>query len=412
MGKSKTGGAFGFIKKSIGSVTYSTMKDKYGKRVQILRAKPTDVTNPNTVAQILQRMKVRPASRFYAEFEEILNNAFEGVAYGAASRREFMALAMKAVGPYIPRTADRFIPAKWPVSRGSVAEHGALKWLKDESVSSPSYTGTGFTYFLGYEDFDSISEATAAYINSVYGRDVQLTFIAVTQTADGSFETGYARKLSNEIVEDEVLQLGNAVVRLGFSDNRNVFNFFGGNSTSGLDATRHGQVVAAAVITSYKDGENWVRSNVDMAINPALELNLYGADAKDLAIESYQDAASVNNLNSSWYLNLANGQQYPGNLSLQTEQFGFSVSEQTVVKDLTYPYGSLVDPNGRITYQVFADASGDMIFNVNGQYTTVENPENAGHNIKWSDIQIQSRLYGYVRSVETWKTAYVLQIEA
>lgn len=428
MGKSKTGGAFGFIKKSIGSVTYSTMKDKNGKRVQILRAKPTDVTNPNTIAQIIQRMKVKPAARFYKAFEEVLNNAFEGIAYGAGSRKEFMHLAMSQTGPYIPKNATRFIPAKYPVSRGSVASPSEMQWVQNGDMSSAAFSKTGFTFFIdsvGSWEVESSDPATIAA--QAYGKDVQLTFLTVVQTADGSFTVGYARVLTAEYTAENMqanpalayVNTGNATALFYKGVGANKIDFFGGTFTDGQTAgiaDAHDKVVAAAVIVSYKDGEAWLRSNTDMSISPALELNLYGADAQELAVESYQDASAVNNLNSTWYLNLANGQQYPGNLSLITETFQFSVQEggeTTIVRqDLTYPYGSLINDRGQIRRQIFADASGNMIFNVNGTYTTVQNPEEAeGVKIKWSDIALQSQLYGN-NDVLTWKEAYQLQIGA
>lgn len=427
MGKSKTGGAFGFITKSIGSVTYSTLKEKNGKRVQILRAKPTDVANPNTVAQILQRMKVKPAGRFYKAFEGILNNAFEGVRYGSESRREFMKLAMSMTGPYIPKGATRFIPAKYPVSRGTVAAIGGVQYAEVESISSPLYETKAFMFDLNGQGFDNGSDITnlSAYINQLYGRDVQLTFLAVTVDDNGYYTPSFGRALSAEMAFDDttndwIFNFGGCSVTSKKGDNANMIEFYGGAYTSNMSQANKkalaAKVVAAAVIVSYKDGEGWLRSQSDMVVNDALELNLYGADAQELAVESYQDASSVNNLNSTWYLNLANGQQYPGNLSLITETFEFTVTEEgeptTVRQALTYPYGSLINEQGQIRRQIFADASGNMIFNVNGTYTTVQNPEEAeGVKIKWSDISIQSQLYGN-NDVITWKETYQLQIDA
>ena len=47
------------LRGSIGSVTYTTKKTKSGKTEQIARQKAQSVTNPQTTAQILQRMLLK-----------------------------------------------------------------------------------------------------------------------------------------------------------------------------------------------------------------------------------------------------------------------------------------------------------------------------------------------------------------
>lgn len=418
MATSRTGGAFGFLRKSVGSVTYSTLKDGKGKRVQVVRSKPTEVANPNTVAQILQRMKVKPASRFYAAYAEVLSNAFEGIQYGDASRREFMRLAMQLDGPFVPKGANRFIPAVYPVSRGSFigAKFG---YEESDSLDMPWYGKKGFfANFSADDEGAHDSYSLSHWANEYFGRDVQITFLAVTQSADGSFEPHYARILTADHAET--------------TGNGNWFGYF-----SGFSVVYHGAVCylvagqyseeltnaekiaafegikAAACIISVKDGETYVRSNSDMFITDAIQINLYGNEAQQTAVESYQDSANVNQLNSTWYLNLANGQQFPGRLELQNVHLEFSVEQEgeqtTVVQDLIAPVGIQVEADGRIRNYVFADAGGNAIFNVNGNYETVAEPGGAADaKIKWADVLIQTSLYG--ARISTWKEAYQIQI--
>ena len=110
MGRSKTGGAFGFIRGRVGAVSYniiSAKRSSTGKKMQGMRAIPEEVENPQTVAQCLQRMKLGPAQKFFNAFAPLLNNAFQGVEYGDKSRQYFLAKCMKLTGPFLLNILSR-----------------------------------------------------------------------------------------------------------------------------------------------------------------------------------------------------------------------------------------------------------------------------------------------------------------
>lgn len=417
MATSKTGGAFGFLRKSVGSVTYSTIKDGKGKRVQVVRSKPTEVANPNTVAQIMQRMKVKPASRFYAAYAEVLSNAFEGIQYGDASRREFMKLAMQLDGPFVPKSANRFIPAVYPVSRGSFTGVD-LVYDKAKQMSAAFYGKKGFfANFSSYAEGDMDSRTLSYWANEKFGRDVQVTFLVVTQASDGSFVPHYGRLLTADYTA--TANGGSFLLNL---DGFTVFHYGGvlylyagtiENDTPAEQGIAAFEAVkAAACIISVKEGETWVRSNADMVINDALQINLYGSEARQTAIESYQDAANVNALNSSWYLNLANGQQFPGQLNLQTVTLEFEQEQEgetvTIQREYVTPVGTQIESDGRARTYVFNNADGNAVFYVNGEFTTVDDLTNAGQKVKWDMYLIQTSLYGARQA--NWKETYKIQL--
>lgn len=412
MANSRQGGAFGFLRKSIGSVTYSTIKDGKGKRIQVARSKPVEVANPNTVAQIIQRMKVKPAARFYNAFSEILDNAFEGVAYGPASRRHFMKLAMSQTGPYIPKGATRFIPAKYPVSEGGLQGIETV-FAAPTYMSNPLYDKKSFLVMIAGTDDEDVTFED--FIAANYGGDVQLTFLAVTQSEDGTFVPHYGRVLSSDVpatvggVQQIFVGDGISVYRYGGA--LNVYGQeFSTNPQQAVAITAAAKVVAAAVIVSRKDGDNWLRSNATMVISEALEINLYGNQALQNAIESYQSSTAANALNSTWYLNLANGQPYPGQLRLMPGDLSFTVEEETVIIQAIAPVGRRVNENGYLVESMFANANGDAIFYVNGQYTTIQNPEEtAGTYVKAADVAL---MFVGSNRVETWQDSYALQIQA
>lgn len=415
MANSRQGGAFGFLRKSIGSVTYSTIKDGKGKRIQVARSKPVEVANPNTVAQIIQRMKVKPAARFFNAFAEILDNAFEGMAYGPASRRHFMGLAMSLTGPYIPKGATRFIPAKYPVSEGALAGLNQ-GFITSAKADTPLYEHVCFAAWVGANDGAIDGHSFSYCMREQYGDDVQVTLMAVTQGADGTFEPHYGRFLTSDYPTDTVeaafVQFdGFSAMMMGGS----LYLLKGSvNSMSGVAALAENTgIVAAAVIISKKEGENWSRTNTIFSISAALEVNLYGQEAMAAAVESYQSAQGVNSLNSSWYLNLANGQPFYGQLRNMNYTLEFEGPDSSVIqRDVVIPIGYVVNENGALRSQIPADADGNLIVLSNGSYTTMADPSDgaaADAKVKVADVYLQ--ITG-TPTTYLWKEAYAIQITA
>ena len=286
MGKSKKGGVFGYLRGKVGGVTYSIMSaanSKSGKKEQIVRALPDSVANPQTISQVIQRMKSTPAHRFYSALSELLSNAFEGVKYGNASRLHFLSLAMKMNGPYIQKGVDRFIPAVYPFTRGSLPSIGIL-----------AFDG-GATKFA--TNVDASAETFAAGLG--VSDDTQFTLCIVRNNA-GLFTPEYipfeTRMKLSEIPAGGIIKEDSSwkIVPSAF----------------GFDDTN---IVAIAVAISKQQADgSWLRSEQDMVISNQLEAQLYSQAAMNTAIASYQDGAAANSVNSAWYYNLGLNQAFNG----------------------------------------------------------------------------------------------------
>lgn len=286
MGKSKKGGVFGYLRGKVGGVSYSIMSaanSKSGKKEQIVRALPDSVANPQTISQVIQRMKSSPAHRFYAALSELLSNAFEGVKYGNASRLHFLSLAMKMNGPYIQKGVDRFIPAVYPFTRGSLPSIGIL-----------AFDG-GATKFV--TDVDATAETFAAGLG--VSDDTQFTLCIVRNNA-GLFTPEYipfeTRMKLSEVPNGGIIKEDSSwkIVPSAF----------------GFDDTN---IVAIAVAISKQQADgSWLRSEQDMVISNQLEAQLYSQAAMNAAIASYQNGAAANSVNSAWYYNLGLNQAFNG----------------------------------------------------------------------------------------------------
>ena len=382
MARSKQGGAWGFLRGKVGGMSYSILgadKSGSGKKEQIIRSLPESVKNPQTAGQTMQRMKLAPAQKFYKAFSELLSNAFQGIAYGDASRRYFMALAMKAEGPYVQKGVDRFIPAAYVFSQGSLP-----------SVGIEPFEGGATVITLANE----VAEGTTTITNAEFaellgvGEDYQLT-VAVVNNVNGVFIPSY-------IPFDKRLQIKDLPEgTLAIAEGKVTIN----PAALGLDMSA---MVACCVVLSVQDASGaWLRSTQEMIISNELRSSLYGPDALENAIYSFQSDNTVNGVNSAWYYNLGLAQAWNGKLitvTMDLNQDGEADNKNVVM--------GIQQIDGRIVRTVFATSTDDeglIIFIENNKVTT-------------SPVATVSEFKGLhygsgdYNNIEQWQDSYAAQL--
>ena len=285
MATSSIFGAFGPLRKSIGSVTYSTLATaRDGKRKQVARQKATQVANPNTVAQIMQRMKLAPAQRFYDAYEKVVANgimshSWEGVSYGNASRQEFMSRAMKnSAAVYVPKGYNAFAPGEYEVSAGSLPTFNWRNDLGDGEVPA------------GDSLLDMHTALTDAVVQKLldfgYQLGDQITIIGATEN-NGIYEP-FAMRV--------IIGVGNGFEYSGSLPGELYI------TTNGVVWDAESNTAAVAVIVSRGQTSDAKRSNAQMLLLGDYK-NLISAEALNAAIASYQNGEAVTSLGSDWYLN-------------------------------------------------------------------------------------------------------------
>lgn len=298
MAQSNVGGAFGFLRKSIGSIVYSTSTASLsGEKKQVARSKPTSVSNPRTISQIVQRMKVGPAQLFYAAFEKAagsvennpLSHSWQGVPYGPKSRTKFLQLAMTGEPKaYVPKGINFPVPGVYQVSQGSLPSMPS--GITADNSANVIPVGGNLTQ----------NDVT---ILATLGAEVgdQLTFVAIVAKENGDYEAAFGRV---------IIGIGNA---WSFMNDPNQLltdvvlspygiNFGGGNVACGAFILSRGTSSASAK-----------RSTAVMTIAPDYQ-SLMSPEAYDRAIDSYITGTLYNSLNSDWYLNQSSTQAFNGEI--------------------------------------------------------------------------------------------------
>lgn len=354
MATSNTGGAFGFLRKSIGGVVYSVSTASIkGIKKQVARQKPTSVRNPKTISQIVQRMKVVPAQLFYQAFEKAagsvennpLSHSFQGIAYGNKNKLRFMQLAMQGEPKaYVPKGINFPVPGVYQVSEGSLPNlPNGVSGNQGDAIMAPgsalSQNNINDLVSLGVEVGD------------------QVTLMALVAKVNGTYEARVARI---------IVQLGATWEYLTQSEDIQDLTLYP-DGISFDDAT---SVAAAAFILSRGTSSSTAkRSTQFMTIAPDYQ-SLMSPEAYDAAVDSYITGVSYNSLNSDWYLNQGttqafNGQVYSQQLTLAAAQ---GVDEFTGI----FLLGRQVQGSGirNVIFTSNGTSAGTAYALINGQWTT------------------------------------------
>ena len=284
-------GAMRFIGRFGNAVGYKA-RDGRGDAFDAQRIIATTVSNPQTLTQMSQRMKLAPVQNFYRGLQGLLDHSWQGVKYGNPSRLHFYSIAMSRLNtsgvPYVLKGDRQFVPWSFPVSSGSIPV-----------VMSPTIPSEEAGYIhipvVASQAFDSA--ATVATLTSdlltVLGisEGMQMTFIWV-YSKNGQYIPVYKRIILNTTDETELTTLG-ILCNTDSGDDISLAVYAG-------DAAEDSTVVAAAVIVSKLVNGVWQRNNASMVIVDSLRTQYNSQAAFNAMLESYRAA---NNTNSDWYLN-------------------------------------------------------------------------------------------------------------
>ena len=301
MAQSKTGGVYGFLRKSVGSVTYSVSTASIeGSRKQIARMKPTQVRNPKTLAQIVQRMKTGPAQLFYAAFEKAagsvennpLSHSWQGISYGAKSRLRFLQLAMQGEPKaYVPKGINFPVPGVYQVSEGSLP-----------SLPSAPTTDAGEHLFEVGTPLNSSDIERLAALGVEVGD--QITLLALIEEND-VYKAEFSRIIVAEGNEWELNAANADLADIGLY-------------TDGFDvANASANVAAAACILSRGTSTSSAKRSTAFMTVMDDYASLLSPEAYDAAVNSWMEGVSFNSLNSDWYLNQGTTQAFNGEVFKQ-----------------------------------------------------------------------------------------------
>lgn len=320
----------GTARGSVGDVVFSRLNG-----VQVARVRNRSPRNPQSPAQMVQRIIMSSVGKAYSFMAEICNHSFEGFETGQLSQRKFMEVN---VGLLRDKVAEVLAYPVEEVIRSSEAYNFSFKndyapVLNGYMLSAgslPSITlAPGSVGVSPCIEFDpgELTSATITYADfiSLTGlqRGDQLTFIQVSHDAskvghDRDVLTGF--RFARVILEPSDGDMASTLLQGGQINKPNMRNsgsfrslsiategtgkglFFAladiapVSSTSQLDK----QIAASAVILSRQVGGRWLRSTQFLQPNYTTGTNVMNSSTLGLAYDTYRIGAA-----SDLYLNQA-----------------------------------------------------------------------------------------------------------
>lgn len=334
MATSNTGGAFGFLRKSIGGVVYSVSTASIkGIKKQVARQKPTSVRNPKTISQIVQRMKVVPAQLFYQAFEKAagsvennpLSHSFQGIAYGNKNKLRFMQLAMQGdPKAYVPKGINFPVPGVYQVSEGS------LPSLAPKKIT---VTGQAQNVFLSSsEPLTTIQVSALGQLGIEVGD--QITFLGITDEGN-KYKAVFDRLIvgvGNTFTNPESEDIGWEI-----DDNGNM-----------IDQTA--KLACGCFIVSRGTSSASAKRSTAFMMMADSYANLMSPEAYDAAVDSYITGTTYNSLNSDWYLNQGSSQAFNGEVFMQV--LNLAAGEGVAAVNAEFVLGRQSN-GGSIVYTIF-----------------------------------------------------------
>lgn len=319
----------GMARGSVGDVTFSRLNG-----VQVARARNRAPRNPQSPAQMVQRIIMSTVGKAYSFMAAICDHSFENFDVGQQSQRKFMEMN---VGLLRDRVADVLDYPVEEVVKSSTAFNFGFKndynpVANEYMISAgslPSITllsvATGTANVISFDPGDLTSQTiTYADVVSLLGlqRGDQLTFIQCShdgslQTRDTCLMTGF--RFARVIMEPSDGDMSSTFITGGAINKPNArnegsFTFLGIISTETVKGLQFKlkdieeynsetypdrQMLANAVILSRQSGNRWLRSTQFLKLRSTQASSLQ-ASTLGLAYETYRIGAS-----SDLYLNQA-----------------------------------------------------------------------------------------------------------
>lgn len=295
------------LRGSVGKVTFRKTNGE-----NIASQKVSEVKNPRTESQQVQRMTLRTVSAAYAAMKEICDHSFEGVSSGANSMARFMKLNLDllkgAEGNFNVKANPSAVPNPLIVSKGSIVapsyaeydEDGVGLNLSNISVPIASMTVKEFHDALGINVGDQIT--FLAIYNLANSASFPTANSGIVQKQFGFFYKRLVYKVGTDASkafsgDGEYFTVNLDVVDTTVTtvDDKNVLFYDGENVPLSVvfeisDAEAATTEYASGIIISRKSNSTWLRSNSTLVVGRGIP---YEAYTKDVALPSYDPSSAM-----------------------------------------------------------------------------------------------------------------------
>lgn len=290
----KSSSFFGLRRGSTKSLTFQVLDGQ-----QITKDRVTEVRNPQTQKQQIQRVLMLTALNGYSAMKEIVDHSFEGVSYGGKTQQAWMAENLRAIRTRLSQAGNNYASKKAfvPIGQKFLAPNYYI--MSKGSLPSVPCKVAGDFQFLGGESYAEVINALKAQPGD------QLTICIITGDADYTANRFHFCRI---ILQPQNADGSNASLSAPFFTSEGLINLPNKRNENtegfkfdlGLDeyigvAFGFETILAGTVILSREVDRKWLRSSQALAVaasHPGFTLQ-----------EAIDSSASDVQVDSSYFLN-------------------------------------------------------------------------------------------------------------
>lgn len=291
-----------------------------GRGKQLARIRVTEIKNPNSEGQAIQRMITATNARAYSRLKEICDHSFEGVAYKQPSQDYFLKANAKILRSYVAQNYPQYnvdVPAEYVGLSGKsdvyasgvglVISGGTLRAVTAVRNANGELLGFGTSILESFTIADVLASLGASpgdqitLVGLPYDGPVMLTRYVLNSaiTADqaaAAFSGSALAAVCDARSEIGQLYLGTAPATGGLT-----LTIKNGDKSIADDTA--GDLYGCAIILSRKgtDG-NWLRSPQKLLLAGTLD-GLSNMNTPEDAILEWMAGTTEIDVQSKWYLN-------------------------------------------------------------------------------------------------------------
>jgi len=289
----------GHARGKVGDLVFSRVNGQ-----QVVRARAAVVKNPQTEAQIVQRVILNTIAQAYSKMSGIVDHSFEGIATGQKSMSYFMARNMKTLRETLAEVGDfsASTPVFAPIGTNGLASNTYVIAKGQLPEITPTVSSGAIAIALSANTYEAVLAATGLT------RGDQLTLITVSGPdfnnqkfifsriiLDPRNSDGTEAELSSAFVTEGAINLPNP----RNENNGHTYAFDGSDFTAAVT----GQAInmGAAIASRQKSTGEWLRSNASLILAEGADTGYTMEESINLFLSGGID------LENPYFLNNATG---------------------------------------------------------------------------------------------------------
>ena len=263
----KSNSFFGLRRGSTKSLTFQVLDGK-----QITKDRVTEVSNPKSNGQIMQRMKLAASVNIYRYFKGFIDRGQQGISYGKKSRQAWMKSILSGEPMYAPKGSTVLLPWTFPITKGTLTPF-VYNYAGESNLRVATEGQEGEEELIATDEI-------LLQLNPQLQDGDQITVIVMSQASSGNYNIYSASKIIGD---------GTQIQDVLMAANIDIAPLTQGENTVAVFQALTGTVAGCAIILSRLNGSVYERSTQTFQGDPTVFTDAFC----QLAADTFRDKSQI-----------------------------------------------------------------------------------------------------------------------